>query len=299
MSVRHGYPSRRPRPRTAVLAAAAVASVLVLCPGVAGADPGPPTVESALAAVDTLPPTPDTAWGIDPSTGQLMVTVARMAPAAGVARLAAVARRFGYVVRIVRTASRVEEQALSAPADDTGVLLGGDSMSDGKIICSVGFVMERDGVPYVLTAGHCTAGLPTWQDIGPSAASEFPGTDYGLVRDDEADAAGDVDLYDGTAQPITSVGTAAVGERVCASGQTTKVTCGQVTAVDVTVDYGDGDVVRGLIATNVHTDHGDSGGPLFDGSIGLGVVSGGDGATDYFQPIAPAMQKYDLSLAVP
>jgi hypothetical protein len=72
-----------------------------------------------------------------------------------------------------------------------------------------------------------------------------------------------------------------------------------VLAVDVTVDYGDGDVVRGLIKTSVHTDHGDSGGPLFHGATGLGTVSGGDGTTDYFQPLAPALAAYGLELAAP
>jgi streptogrisin D len=231
-------------------------------------------------------------------TGLLVAVVSVPVLVPGVAVADPIRSTVESALATAHTTSRTEEHGLSVPTDDDGVLLGGDSMSDGKIICSAGFVVERAGQPYVLTAGHCTAGLPTWQDVGPSVVSAFPGTDFGLVRDDDADAAGDVDLYDGTAQPITSVGTAKVGERVCASGQTTQVTCGRVTAVDATVDYGDGDVVRGLIATNVHTDHGDSGGPLFDGSIGLGVVSGGDGTTDYFQPIAPVLARYDLSLAV-
>ncbi|HEX3649184.1 MAG TPA: S1 family peptidase [Pseudonocardiaceae bacterium] len=289
---------RRPRPRSVLVTAAAV--TLVALPGTAAADPGLPTVASlALAAVNALPPTPNTAWGIDPADDELTLTVSRAAPAVGVARLTAVAERFGDAVRIVHTASPLTEQGLLDPADGDGVLLGGDPMSDSKIICSAGFVVDRGGREFVLTAGHCTAGLPAWQGVGPSVVSEFPGTDYGLIRDDQANVAGDVDMYDGTAQPITTVGAAAVGERVCASGQTTQVSCGQVTAVDETVDYGDGVVVRGLIATNVHTDHGDSGGPLFDGSIGLGVVSGGDGAVDYFQPIAPVLEKYGLELAVP
>ncbi|HEX5115884.1 MAG TPA: S1 family peptidase [Pseudonocardiaceae bacterium] len=277
------------------MAAAAALVAAVWVPGTAAADPLWPAA-AALAAVQKLPPTPNTAWGIDPATGRLTVTVSDAAPAVGVARLTAVARRFGDAVHVVRAAGPMDEQGLLSSDDGDGVLLGGDAMSDGKIICSVGFVVAKEGQQYVLTAGHCTAGLPAWQSIGPSVASEFPGTDYGLVRDDEANAAGDVDLYDGTAQPITTVGEATVGQRVCASGQTTQVTCGQVTAVDETVDYGDGDVVRGLIATNIHTDHGDSGGPLFAGSTGLGVVSGGDGDVDYFQPIAPAMEKYDLEL---
>jgi hypothetical protein len=72
-----------------------------------------------------------------------------------------------------------------------------------------------------------------------------------------------------------------------------------VLAVGVTVDYGNGDVVHGLIKTSVHTDHGDSGGSLFHGSTGLGMVSGGDGTTDYFQPLAPVLAAEDLELAVP
>jgi S1-C subfamily serine protease len=129
--------------------------------------------------------------------------------------------------------------------------------------------------------------------------SRFPRTDYGLIRNERAASAGDIDLYDGTVQPITSIGAAKAGQRVCASGQTTRVTCGRVLAVDQTVDYGNGAVVHDLISTNVHTEHGDSGGPLFAGSTGLGVVSGGDGTTDYFQPLAPAFRAYGLGLAAP
>ena len=139
--------------------------------------------------------------------------------------------------------------------------------------------------------------LPAWTGIGPSVVSAFPGTDYGLIRNDQATAPGAVDRWDGTWQSITGTATATVGEAVCASGQTTHVTCGHVTAVDLTVDYGDGNVVRGLIETDVHTDHGDSGGSLFDGAIGLGMVSGGDGTTDYFQPLPPVLAAYDLVLS--
>lgn len=296
-------PSRRVSARrTSLLTITALATALVtaaLVPGWAAAGPAAPNAVAALAAMNALPPTPNTAWGIDPSTGRLTVTVAKGAPAAGVARLMALAGRFGDVVRIERTGKALVEQDLLGPAAPDGELLGGDGISDGKIVCSVGFDVERDGRPYVLTAGHCTAGLPTWQGVGRSVVSEFPGSDYGLVAADEALTRGAVDLYDGTTQPVDAVGTATVGEQVCASGQATELTCGKVLAVDQTVDYGDGDVVHGLIRTDVHTDHGDSGGPLFDGSTGLGTVSGGDGDIDYFQPLAPAMRAYDLELTEP
>jgi streptogrisin D len=266
----------------------------------AAATPAGPAGQLALAAVNALPPTPNTAWGVDPVTGQLLLTVSDAAPAAGVARLLAVADRFGRAVRTRHISAPLTEQGPAGALDGVvldGVVLGGDSINDRKIICSAGFNVVRDGVRYLITAGHCTQGMPDWSGIGPSVVSAFPGTDYGLVRDDDTIAPGAVDRYDGTTQPITSAGAATVGEEVCASGQTTHVTCGEVTAVDQTVDYGDGNVVHGLIETDVHTDHGDSGGPLFDGSTGLGTVSGGDGTTDYFQPLPPVLAAYGLELA--
>jgi streptogrisin D len=267
--------------------------VVALLPGAAAAGPTGPTGRAALAAVNALPLTPNTAWGLDPATGQLRLTVSDAAPATGAARLLAVAGRFG--AHVTRTRLPLTEQDLLTPP--AGVLLGGDSINDAKIICSAGFNVQQGGVRYLLTAGHCTQGLPAWTGVGPSVVSAFPGTDYGVIRDDQAIAPGAVDRWDGTTQPITTTATAAVGEAVCASGQTTHVTCGHVTAVGLTVDYGDGNVVRGLIETDVHTDHGDSGGSLFDGSIGLGMVSGGDGTTDYFQPLPPVLAAYGLELA--
>jgi streptogrisin D len=305
VSARQNFRARRPRPRTVLVAATFVVSALVmafLLPGWATAGPAASTARAALAAVDALPPTPNTAWGIDPSTGQLVVTVSTAAPAAGAARLAGLADRYGQAVRIAHTDAPIIEQDLGgllAPSDTSDLLLGGDQISDGKILCSAGFNVVGKGQSYLLTAGHCTAGLPTWQDIGPSTASTFPQSDYGLIRDDSASPAGDIDLYDGTMQPITKVGDPVVGEAVCASGEYTKVTCGHVTAVDQTVDYGNGDVVHDLIRTDVHTDRGDSGGQLYDGSTGLGMVSGGDSTTDYFQPLAPVLTAYGVQLATP
>ena len=276
----------------ALLAAIVVTVSAMVIGGTADASPTGP---SALDAVNALAPTPNTAWGIDPATGQLRLTVSDAAPAAGVARLLATVGRFGPAVRVTRIHRPLVEQRLL-----DGVVLGGDSINDTKIVCSVGFNVVRADVSYLITAGHCTQGLPTWQGIGPSVVSAFPGTDYGIVRnDDGVIAPGAIDRYDGTTQHIDSAGTATVGEHVCASGQTTKVTCGEVVAVDQTVDYGDGNVVRGLIETDVHTDHGDSGGPLYDGAIGLGTVSGGDGTTDYFQPLPPVLAAYGLELAAP
>jgi streptogrisin D len=194
------------------------------------------------------------------------------------------------------TVMRSAVQARPGAGAYTGQLLDGDQISNGIILCTVGFNVTRDGANYILTAGHCTAGMRRWRGLGPSVAANFPGSDFGLIRNDSYVGAGAIDMYDNTVQPITRVGAATVGERVCASGEATGVTCGKVLAVDQTVDYGDGNIVHGLIETDIHTDHGDSGGPLFDGDVALGTVSGGDGQIDYFQPLAPELAAYGLQL---
>ena len=56
------------------------------------------------------------------------------------------------------------------------------------------------------------------------------------------------------------------------------------------MNCGNGEVVYGLIETDVHSDHGDS-----DGA--LDTVSGGDSTTDYFQPVTAALNAYGVGLA--
>lgn len=46
---------------------------------------------------------------------------------------------------------------------------------------------------------------------------------------------------------------------------------------------------------------GDSGGPLYDGAIGLGLTSGGSGncsvgGTSYYQPVLSVMQRYGVEM---
>ncbi|MCZ9343802.1 S1 family peptidase, partial [Streptomyces sp. TRM76130] len=79
---------------------------------------------------------------------------------------------------------------------------------------------------------------------------------------------------DGSAQPITDAAEATVGMAVTRSGSTTRVHEGTVTGLDATVNYGNGDVVRGLIRTDVCAEPGDSGGSLFSGGSAVGLTSG-------------------------
>lgn len=238
-----------------------------------------------LRVLGSQPGVPDTAWGIDPVTNQVELSISRAAPDAGAARLVSAARRFGDAVRIEWTGKAFVEH-----------VYGGEQIGNGHAVCSAGFNVTSGGRDYLITAGHCTRGLPYWKGIGPSLDSHFPGSDYGLIANQRDTAPGAVRTGPASRRPITSVGRAIVGEHVCASGRTTGVTCGKVTGIDRTVHYDDGTVVHGLIETDVHTAPGDSGGPLYHGSTGLGTVSGGDGSTDFFQPLGPVMRAYGMRL---
>jgi streptogrisin D len=198
---------------------------------------------------------PSTAWGIDPKADQVVLTLSDASPHTGAATLRAIAKRHPQAVRVRRISKPITEEVYD-----------GGRITTGRIIFSAGFNVYSGSQPYVITAGHCTQGGPYWQGIGPSVGSSFGrGSDYGIIRNDSSSAPGVVDLHNGRGQRITSVGRAYAGEQVCKSGQTTGLTCGTVQGLNKTVHYADGTTVYGLIQTNVYSDHGDSGGPLFDG----------------------------------
>ena len=110
--------------------------------------------------------------------------------------------------------------------------------------------------------------------------------------------------YPGTVagnQDITTAANAFVGESVSRTGSTTGTHSGTVQALNVTVRYQGGGVVRGLVQTNVCAEPGDSGGPFYDGTKALGLTSGGSGdckkgGTTFFQPVIPALQAYGVSV---
>jgi hypothetical protein len=83
-------------------------------------------------------------------------------------------------------------------------------------------------------------------------------------------------------------------------GATTGVHCGTVLALNATVNYAEG-TVSGLIQTNICSEPGDSGAPLYDGTILLGLLSGGSGncasgGISFFQPITEVLSAYGLSV---
>ena len=286
------------RGRSALVAAAAgiaAATALTLPAGTAAAAPSGsavlPAEATALAAATGTDAT--TARGVDARTNQVVVTISSSAPAAKAAALEKTAARYGSAVRVQRagTGFRTTLEGGEAIYTNTG----------GR--CSAGFNTTGG----VLTAGHCTAGYPSWTVsgggyLGESAGSSFPGNDYGLISNTGQPAYGSVYLYGGGSQSITGAGDAVAGQSICKSGSTTGVTCGSVLATGVTVNYAEG-AVYDTVQTNVCVQPGDSGGSWFSGSTAIGITSGASvgacsqsGFQSFFQPVTEALAAYGVSL---
>ncbi|MFE7815488.1 S1 family peptidase [Streptomyces sp. NPDC057433] len=238
---------------------------------------------------------PGTAWAVDSKTNRVVVTVDSTVSAAEIAQIKQEAGADAGALQIKRT-----------PGKFTKLIQGGDAIYSNSGRCSLGFnVRSSSGTEYFLTAGHCTAGAGTWYGnssrttvLGTTAASSFPGNDYGIVR-----YTGSVSRP-GTANgvDITRAATPSVGTTVIRDGSTTGTRSGRVTALNATVNYGSGQIVSGLIQTTVCAEPGDSGGSLY-GSNGTayGLTSGGSGncssgGTTFFQPVTEALSAYGVSV---
>ncbi|MEW2634087.1 S1 family peptidase [Streptomyces sp. NPDC048389] len=237
-----------------------------------------------------------TAWYTDKATGKLVVTADSTVSAAEIAKIKKAAGT--GALEIKRT-----------PGTFNKLIAGGQAIYAGGGRCSLGFNVRSGSTYYALTAGHCTNIASTWYTnssnttvLGTRAGSSFPVNDYGIIRHSNASAAdGRVYLYNGSYRDITGAGNAYVGQTVQRSGSTTGLHSGRVTGLNATVNYGGGDVVYGMIQTNVCAEPGDSGGALFSGSTALGLTSGGSGncssgGTTFFQPVTEALSRYGVSV---
>ncbi|MFF3613911.1 S1 family peptidase [Streptomyces sp. NPDC002580] len=260
-------------------------------------------VENSLAdlkgARDTLKEdatVPGTSWATDPRTDKVVVTADRTVSDAEWARLVKVVDGLGAKAELRRTKGEFKP-----------FIAGGDAISGSGGRCSLGFNVVKDGQPYFITAGHCTESISTWSDssgkqIGTNEQSSFPDNDFGLVKyTGSVDHPSEVDLYNGSSQSISKAGDATVGMKVTRSGSTTQVHDGTVKGLDATVNYGNGDVVNGLIQTDVCAEPGDSGGSLFSGDTAIGLTSGGSGdctagGETFFQPVTEALSAFGAQI---
>jgi hypothetical protein len=252
------------------------------------------------AATDTLARTaaiPGTSWKIDPVTNQVVVGADSTVTGAQRARLDKAVADLGGTARIEDLAGAVRPE-----------VIGGDAIFMGSSRCSLAFNVLIGGAKHFVTAGHCTnigatfyAAAGGSQKIGTRVSSSFPTNDYGLVRYDAGqNPAGAVSMKDGTNRDISHARNAVVGETVGLSGSTSGLRRGQVTGVNVTVNYSQGPV-HGLLQTTICSAGGDSGGAVFAGNAAIGIHSGssggcGGGNRAYHQPVTEALSAFGASV---
>ncbi|MFE3824430.1 S1 family peptidase [Streptomyces sp. NPDC059092] len=253
-------------------------------------------LKAASQTLKTQATIPGTAWSVDPRTNQIQVTADRTVTGAEWNRIESTVKSLGSdVARIKRSAGELKPLAA-----------GGDAIFGGGARCSLGFnVVTADGAPGFLTAGHCGVAAAEWADAQngqPIAtvqdATFAGGGDFALAAYDDpaTEALSTVDTGDGQIVEIAAAAEAAVGQEVIRMGSTTGLADGSVTGLDATVNYGNGDIVNGLIQTNVCAEPGDSGGPLFTADGGaIGLTSGGSGdctvgGETFFQPVTTALE---------
>jgi len=237
---------------------------------------------------------PGTAWAVDSKTNRVVVTVDSTVSKAEIAKIKRQAGTNSGALTIKHTAGRFKP-----------LISGGDAIYGGSYRCSLGFNVHSGSTYYFLTAGHCGEVASTWYSnsshsttLGTNVGYSFPTNDFALVRYTNSSIAHPSTVG---SQTISSAATPSVGTTVYRRGSTTGTHSGRVTALNATVNYGSGDVVYGMIQTTVCAEGGDSGGPLYGGSVAYGLTSGGSGdctsgGTTFFQPVTEALSYYGVSV---
>jgi streptogrisin D len=235
---------------------------------------------------------PGTAWGVDPVSNKVVVSIDPSVTGANLAKVNAAVARLGDAVTVEHLSSTFSTLAS-----------GGDAIYSGGFRCSLGFNVRSGNTFSFLTAGHCGNIGATWFSnsartvvLGTRAGTSFPGNDYAIIR---YTAAG---TPPGTVggQDITSAGTPVVNQTVTRRGSTTGVHTGRVTQLNATVNYAEGSVT-GTIRTTVCAEGGDSGGPLYSGTTAYGLTSGGSGncttgGVTFFQTVTEALSVFGVSV---
>ncbi|MGW3292240.1 S1 family peptidase [Streptomyces sp. NPDC001002] len=258
-----------------------------------GAASSAASVTGATSAVQSLG-IAGTSWAVDEGTGKLRVLADATVSDSDLVRLRGAARQFAGAVSLGRLDGSLRT-----------LLSGGDGIYASLYRCSAGVNVQSGSQYYFVTAGHCTEGVSTWYTtsgmttaIGSTVFTSFPSDDFGVVRytNSTVPHPGTIGSVD-----ITGTATAYPGQSVCRRGAATGVRCGVVAALNASVNYGNGDVVHGLIQTNICAEPGDSGGPLYAGDKVIGILSGGSGncttgGTTYYQPIQEVLNAVGLSV---
>jgi len=160
-------------------------------------------------------------------------------------------------------------------------------------LCTAGFKAtgKAFGNRFVLTAGHCAASVVNWasrptskveKPIGAVEESSFPVHDWAKIKANGS--YWDISPWptivasfpENQELPISYEGFSYVGQYVCHSGDHSGTSCGNVQALDVTVQAGEDTIYHETKFGEDCGINGDSGGPVFAGNTAFGLYNAGD-----------------------
>lgn len=245
------------------------------------------TLDAEIADVD---PIPNTSWGVDPSTNQVVVEIFEGVSAADEQRLLDVVADYGDAVTVDRLPGDVHTLAY---ATHGGIGIHSD-FGPASHNCTLGFnVRDSAGQKYFLTAGHCAFGDTDdyWNrnegDIRLGYRAWFYigvlDKDFAVMRynNDEVVAYGAVTAF-GVDYDINYSRYPDAGDPVHRAGKTSSDLVGKVLVPSETITMNDSElgpiVLKNMIKTTLCGREGDSGGPLWNGTAALGLLSAGNGA---------------------
>jgi streptogrisin D len=114
---------------------------------------------NAKNSMDAVKNVPQTAWGIDTKTNQVVVKIYDAASPATAQKVTAAAAKLGDAARVEHRSGKLSTY-----------IADGDSITNNQVICSLGFNVTKGGEPMMLTAGHCTNEGGTWSGGDVSGA---------------------------------------------------------------------------------------------------------------------------------
>jgi streptogrisin C len=261
-------------------------------------------------------------WHVDVETNTVVVQVPQGANDAASRRLLERAARFGEAMRVETVDPSV------SPHGAAEYSVGGfPYVTPSGGTCSIGFnAVDSANRNVVVTAGHCvpSGGMVTRRasngvryNVGRVRTVNFPGDDFATFWNEYPSywlPSWSVYRWNNTYTTVRGIQAAPLrGSTVCKSGATTGLTCGRITAVNVTTRWTNGTVVSGMVQHDACVEPGDSGGANItpDGlALGLSSSSNHNQTTkkclsktggvnvSYYQPITEALTRNGLRLLV-
>ncbi|UED87244.1 S1 family peptidase [Streptomyces profundus] len=207
------------------------------------------------------------------------------------------------------TAFDADTTAADAGATAEGaqpLLAGGTQVySSTGHTCTLAVNLRISGSAFGLLPGACTDTYPDWYAdpqrtirLGPTVDSQFT---HGIFAYQNATIPAEQTRVCGGGDIIDSVGYPALGQTVTTGSTATGCRSGTISAVNVTVDFGNGWVISGLIRTNLCSEPYDFGSGLTAGTMLIGIPVGGSGncsvgGTTFYQPMAPVLAQYGATI---